>query len=60
MVDPFWHKVAEAYDRVSINTDETIEIEMNGKHAVVGWSFDGFVGINIYDVPVEKPTLIQP
>lgn len=59
MVDPFWHKVQEAYNMVRIEPTRRVTVELNGLKADVV-STDGYVAMRISEVPVEQPVLISP
>ena len=59
MIDPIWHKIADAYEMVGKDPSREITVEMNGLKARLG-SNSGFVVIQISEIPEEKPVLIQP
>lgn len=61
MLDPIWHKIAEAYEMVSKDRSREITVEMNGTKAVVGWvELANCIVIEVTEIPEEKPVLIQP
>ena len=60
MIDPIWHKIADAYEMVSKDPSRKITVEMNGMKAVVSLDFLHRVLIAISEIPEEKPVLIQP
>ena len=61
MIDPIWHKIAEAYEMVSKDPSREITVEMNGLKAVTFCNDSGYgVVIAINEIPEEKPVLIQP
>jgi len=60
VIDPIWHKIADAYEMVGKDPSRKITVEMNGMKAVVSLDFLHRVLIAISEIPEEKPVLIQP
>jgi len=69
MVDPFWHKLQEAYIQVKVKPEQAVEFELNGLKAYVQFKPGGTDGhvrwksgvvVSIEEVPIEPPVLISP